>query len=877
MVGANADETMKHQAILVTIGASSPLEKYPAKQHARQVAQRLGVKDGLIYLPGAPTTYLEDSDQFLPFRQRRYFYYLSGVDEPDCHLTYDFRLDQLTLYIPEINPRKVIWNGRGSTAEEALDKYDIDKVSCSSEVQDFVGEWMATNKGDVYILHPDQAAEPGQDKSPRVNYTKLKVAIDTERVRKDPHEIKLIKHANAVSAKAHREVLASLSRFKNEAQVEASFLDTCIAEDAKHQSYEIIAASGENAATLHYVKNDEPFGNRQLMCLDAGAEWQCYASDVTRTFPLSGKWPSEEAKNIYYLVQKMQSVCIEAIRPGVRFLDLHYMAHRIAIQGMLELGIFHNGTKQEIFDAGTSLAVFPHGLGHHLGLEVHDVSDVPLMTAENFALGLPVYDSECCKAPVHPYSGALEEGMVITVEPGIYFSRYALKKLYFTDPTHSKYINKEVIAKYLPVGGVRIEDDILVTSNGYENLTTAPKGEEMLRIVNEGLNSNIHSNKEPGNGHLFQSVNHDSKKHTCDSNTILPSHGQRKRFYSVEDFVHPHEWERMAAQTTRRHVDERHVGDIHAPDLLPIHNDCHRSHEFLTAESDSLTMKDGHQITNNTQPQELPENNTHNAGVQTGTKAKQGHWSKVPGALARYASSNNIRFHLDNNGGYNVAGRVTGPDNGYKPPSTFKSYPQLRFKGLEDCCTRCTRQPPHKMGFCIYCLFVIGMDLTQDESPEDRKLLDKCENRWGPINPAVLEPQNQLHHITKPFKQPDLPAKAPELPSKPLAYHHSFQSLVLPHRHLGAHERGLSNASFRTPSPASVDTPGAPNPWADPAVSKFRRDREITLFGVDGNSHHNWTAAPQPLPNSTDDGRGNSYGGCPTSAYRGSYAGPYTY
>lgn len=481
------------------IEASSPFEKYPAKQHVSRVVQSLGVENGLIYLPGTATKYEEDSDQFRPFRQRRYFYYLSGVNEPDCHLTYDINNDILTLFIPRIDPHTVIWNGRGSTIAEAYEKYDVDSVVYTTCLPDFVKQWPKHHEGDIYILHPDQAVTPGQAELPRVDCVKLQKAINSARIIKDPHEIGLIRKANDITAKAHREVLANILKFKSEAQVEAIFLDTCISMDAKHQAYEPIAASGVNASTLHYVKNDEPLQGRQLMCLDAGCEWECYASDVTRTFPLSDSWPSKEAKQIHDLVQKMQDSCICQLAPGVRFLDLHIMAHHIAIEGLMALGILHNGSHEEIYMAGTSRAFFPHGLGHHIGLEVHDIGQGDLMS---LALGirsssyeiksrslfpenyhLPVYDSEMCRFPARPESGGLEEGMVITVEPGIYFSQYALQLIYLPSPIHSKYINKEVLLRYIPVGGVRIEDDILITSSGHENLTTAPKGEDMLKII----------------------------------------------------------------------------------------------------------------------------------------------------------------------------------------------------------------------------------------------------------------------------------------------------------------------------------------------------------------------------------------------------------
>ncbi|KAH0261669.1 putative Xaa-Pro aminopeptidase, partial [Aureobasidium melanogenum] len=307
-------------------------------------------------------------------------------------------------------------------------------------------------------------------------------------------------------ALAHEQVLRKLRSFKNEAQVEAEILDVCIAHGAKHQAYEIIAGSGPNAAILHYVKNDEDFGDRQLMCLDAGAEWHGYAADVTRTFPLSGSWPSKEAKQIYDLVQRMQTKCMNVLGPGKRFVDAQYLAHLVAIEGLLELGIFHNGSKRDIYEAGTSVAFFPHGLGHHMGLEVHDVSTVltkstateindqvvPEITqhlpdVQNYtelrSLSTNIVPAVWNSVLSEASAPGLRPGMVITCEPGIYFNREALETVFLPSPVHSKYINKSVLERFMAVGGVRIEDDLLITEDGWENLTTAAKGEAALRII----------------------------------------------------------------------------------------------------------------------------------------------------------------------------------------------------------------------------------------------------------------------------------------------------------------------------------------------------------------------------------------------------------
>ena len=216
--------------------------------------------------------------------------------------------------------------------------------------------------------------------------------MNLARMIKDDHEIKLIRKANEISSLAHRQILASILKFKNEAQVEGLFLDVCVSRQAKQQAYDPIAASGPNAGTLHYDANNEDFENRQLMCLDAGCEYDLYASDITRTFPLSAAWPTREAENIYKLVERMQESCIKRLAPGVRYLDLHILAHQIAIDGLLALGILHNGTKEEIYKAGTSRAFFPHGLGHHIGLEVHDVGQAELMSIRR---GKPVFEQVC--------------------------------------------------------------------------------------------------------------------------------------------------------------------------------------------------------------------------------------------------------------------------------------------------------------------------------------------------------------------------------------------------------------------------------------------------------------------------------------------------
>ncbi|PYH95432.1 putative Xaa-Pro aminopeptidase [Aspergillus ellipticus CBS 707.79] len=432
-----------------------------------------------------PTIDLADSDQQRLFRQRRYFYYLSGVDEPDCYLTYDIKEDLLVLYVPDFDLHRAIWMGPTLTKDEARQRFDVDKVRWYAALKSDVLVWahQNNNAAPIYILHTSQQPEVSRKLS--LDDELLLPAMDAARVIKDDYELRMIRQANKVSALAHQTVLENIHKMTNEAEIHGSFLGTCVSHGAKNQAYEIIAGSGPNAATLHYVKNDEPLEGRQLVCLDAGAEWECYASDVTRTFPLAADWPSSHARDIYHIVEEMQEQCISRIKPGLRFRDLQVLATDIAIKGLQQLGVLKEGTCEEIRVSGAAAIFFPHGLGHHVGLEVHDVSEKPI-TAFGQSKGRPTPDFTPAMSQSFP---VLEEGMVVTIEPGIYFSRIALATAQAQKLPSTQFINFEEAKKYLPIGGVRIEDDILVTSAGYENLTTAPKGEKMLEIIRRGIDN----------------------------------------------------------------------------------------------------------------------------------------------------------------------------------------------------------------------------------------------------------------------------------------------------------------------------------------------------------------------------------------------------
>ncbi|KAB5558020.1 putative Xaa-Pro aminopeptidase [Coniochaeta sp. 2T2.1] len=441
------------------------LGKYPAREHARKVAKQLGVLKGLIYLPGQVTQHYEDSDQGPAFHQRRYFYYITGANHPNCAVTYDIARDLLILWIPLVEPRQALYFGAPPSPKVLMSQSDLSDVRYTTELPRYLRTYLTSNAtppsgrtrstpcpSTVFILHPDQTPPIGSDTAPGIlvlDSTRLQPAMDESRVIKSSYEIAAIRRANAISSAAHRAVLTRLKRMTNEREIEALFRGYCLAVGgAREQAYPVIVGSGSNGATLHYDANDEDFVGRQTIVLDAGCEWALYASDITRTLPVGGKLTAE-GRAVYGIVERMQERCIGMVRPGVPYWHLQLEAVLVAIDGLLELGILR-GKRGDVFAAGTVAAFFPHGLGHHVGLDVHDRSGRETLilgastaAAAGFgpAAGMggrrrgagaagkrewitPEMMASMCRdarTVAMPFKGrqSMQVGMVVTVEPGM--------------------------------------------------------------------------------------------------------------------------------------------------------------------------------------------------------------------------------------------------------------------------------------------------------------------------------------------------------------------------------------------------------------------------------------------------------------------------
>ncbi|KAJ5143105.1 uncharacterized protein N7515_001892 [Penicillium bovifimosum] len=452
--------------------------KYPAKAHARRVAESLKAQGGAgaIYLEAQKTRLIEDSDEDMPFRQRRPFFYLTGCLLPNAAVVYDVVADQLTLFIPPIDPESVIWSGLPLSPEEAAKLYDVDRVLFTSDINSTLASIASAHNGQTTAFAIAEQFSDGTSFQgfAKTNTTSLKTAIEDTRVVKDAYEVALLRKANEISTKAHIAAIQAAKTATNEREIEAAIIGTCIANGCREQSYHPIVAGGEGGATLHYVRNDvdlvDPVTKQRKnnVLIDAGGEYQTYCADITRVIPLNGRF-APETRQIYEIVLQMQTECIAMLKEGVNWDDVHALAHRIAIRGLLKLGILR-GSEDELFEKRVSVAFFPHGLGHYLGMDTHDTGGNP-----NYKDGDIMFRYLRVRAK-------LPAGSVVTVEPGIYFCRFIIDPV-LKAPDTGKYIDAEVLERYWSVGGVRIEDNIHITKDGSENLTTAPKAIEEVESL----------------------------------------------------------------------------------------------------------------------------------------------------------------------------------------------------------------------------------------------------------------------------------------------------------------------------------------------------------------------------------------------------------
>jgi len=412
----------------------------------------------VVYLSGASVTHRYGTDFEYPFRQESNFLYLTGVQEPDFALVLVPSTGAYHLLAPRRDAMYAVWMGFVRTPAQLKQAYAPDHMHFTDELSDLLA---SLKPAAVHVIHDHDAARIRE-----LGYTPdqsiLTDALAWCRVIKSEGEKSELRKAARTASLAHREVMKSVRQGMNECELQAIHEFTCTRSGMRHQPYSGIFASGVGAAVLHYVENNRFIGEDDLFLMDAGAESNGYAADFTRTFPARGTFSDRQAA-IYDIGLTMLESCLAEARPGVAMEDLHLKAARLLLEGFLNLGLIR-GEVDELMEANIFALFFPHGLGHFLGLDTHDVGGYPKGVERIDRPGLRYLRAR----------RVLEPGMVITIEPGIYFIP-ALLEPAFENPEQARFLNVESLRSYLDFGGIRIEDNLIITDDGHENLTDVPK------------------------------------------------------------------------------------------------------------------------------------------------------------------------------------------------------------------------------------------------------------------------------------------------------------------------------------------------------------------------------------------------------------------
>ncbi|MDA7562870.1 aminopeptidase P N-terminal domain-containing protein [Gammaproteobacteria bacterium] len=407
--------------------------------------QRLGANlppNAAIVIAGASTQY-RNADSSYAFRQDSNFWYLTGFNEAEATLvvlTDNFKTAKSIAFVPEKDKLKEIWDGYRAGPEGAVEDHGFDEAYNNSEINDQLPELLkgrdrvfypvGKNAGlDQNIIEWIKTAKSKDRHSSAIDIADATSKVGNQRLIKDAHEIDLMKKACRISAESHVEAMKFVKPGMTEQEMEAFYLYEFAKRGGRFSAYTPIVAGGENACVLHYVENSKPLLDGDLLLVDAGCEYDFYASDITRTFPVSGKFTDAQLA-IYEVVLEAESKAIAAVSVNNNVMDAQIISEKVVTQGLIDLGIL-TGSLDDLHAKGAFKEFYMHKIGHWLGIDVHDAGDY--MEDDQFMQFKP--------------------GMVTTIEPGIYIPSSA-----------------NVDDKWKGIG-IRIEDDILVTPDGNENLT----------------------------------------------------------------------------------------------------------------------------------------------------------------------------------------------------------------------------------------------------------------------------------------------------------------------------------------------------------------------------------------------------------------------
>lgn len=418
---------------------------YRDRRHVLLQAMRERAGGGLALVPTAPEV-PRNRDSFYPYRHDSYFYYLSGFPEPEAALALLAGPDgdKQVLFCRDKDEEREIWDGFRYGPEAAREVFGFDEAHSMGELARVLPD-MACDQPALFtplgLFPPWDRQVTGilNEVRNRVRtgvcapeaVVDIRAALDTMRLVKDDHEVALMRRAAKISSDAHRRAMAATRPGWYEYEVEAELVHEFLRQGAQTVAYASIVASGPNACVLHYHENNRRIQSGELLLVDAGCEYRGYASDITRTYPVDGKFSGPQ-RDVYELVLAAQLACLDALKPGAAFHDYHQAAERVLAQGLIDFKLIE-GPLEAALEKATYKRFYMHRAGHWLGMDVHDA-------------GLYKARGE---------SVLLAPGMVLTVEPGLYIR-----------PAPD-------VPEALRNIGVRIEDDVLITALGHENLSSS--------------------------------------------------------------------------------------------------------------------------------------------------------------------------------------------------------------------------------------------------------------------------------------------------------------------------------------------------------------------------------------------------------------------
>eukprot|EP00099_Drosophila_melanogaster_P012979 NP_001287306.1 dipeptidase C, isoform B [Drosophila melanogaster] len=453
----------------------------------KELLPGLKFNDGnlLVLLEGGKDQSLYNTDVDYVFRQESYFQYLFGVKEPGCYgiLTIDVKTgaQKSVLFVPRFPDEYGTWMGELLGLQEFKAMYEVDEVFYVDEMSVYLEgaspklilTLSGTNSDSGLTLQPPDFA--GKEKY--VTDCNLLYPILSEcRVIKSPEEIEVLRYVAKVSSDAHIKVMRFMRPGRMEFEGESLFLHHAYSVGGcRHASYTCICGSGTNSSILHYghagAPNSKPVQDGDLCLFDMGANYCGYAADITCTFPANGKF-TDDQKFIYNAVLDARNAVTESARDGVSWVDMHKLAGRVLLQRLKEGGML-KGDVEEMLEAGVSGVFQPHGLGHLIGLDVHDVG--------GYLPKEPKRPSEPWLSKLR-FARILKAGMYVTIEPGCYFINWLMDRA-LADPNIAKFINAEMFNRFRNFGGVRIEDDVLITKTGVENFAIVPRTVEDIEAT----------------------------------------------------------------------------------------------------------------------------------------------------------------------------------------------------------------------------------------------------------------------------------------------------------------------------------------------------------------------------------------------------------